>query len=189
MSSGVAGRPKRGEARRSYDRLVAAATEAFAKRGADVPVEAIAGSASVDAATMARFFPSREALLEAAYGAQVELICARARELAGKAAPEAALALWLHDFVAHLAVTRGLTYAIAMAKGRTNPILVGSYAAIRDAVAGLLASAQLAGAVRSDVSVTDLLRLAQSVAVTSESADESADRLLALLVEGLRERD
>lgn len=186
--SGTAGRPKRGEARRAYDRLMAAAVEAYARPGADVPLATIAGRASVDAQTVARFFPDREALLEAAFAAQVEAICARAFDLAEARVPETALALWLRDFVAHLDARRGLSHALATT-ARDHPALVSAHAAIRDASGTLLTNAQLAGVVRSDVTVADLLRLAQSVAITSASAAGTADRMLALLVDGLRERD
>ena len=54
----------RADARRNYERLLAAAGEAFAERGADdVSLEEIARRAGVGIGTLYRHFPTRQALL------------------------------------------------------------------------------------------------------------------------------
>ncbi|MBN9375033.1 MAG: helix-turn-helix transcriptional regulator, partial [Cellulomonas sp.] len=70
-------RPLRADARRNRDALLAAAVEAFAKSGADVPLEAIAANAGVGVGTLYRNFPDRNALVEAAYRHEVASLCAR----------------------------------------------------------------------------------------------------------------
>ena len=58
----------RSDARRNYQRLLAAAGAAFAERGADdVSLEEIARRAGVGIGTLYRHFPTRQALLEAVY--------------------------------------------------------------------------------------------------------------------------
>src|SRR5579875_3682894 len=49
-------RPKRADARRNYDKIVAAAREAFAERGADTSLEQIARRAEVGIGTLYRHF-------------------------------------------------------------------------------------------------------------------------------------
>src|SRR3984957_4707888 len=70
-----AGPPKRADARRNYDLLLAAAAAAFAERGADdVSLEEIARRAGVGIGTLYRHFPARQALLEAVYKDQVDAL-------------------------------------------------------------------------------------------------------------------
>src|SRR5215471_13753051 len=90
-------RPMRADAQRNYTRLLDAAGAAFIERGADdVSLEEIARRAGVGIGTLYRHFPTRQALLEAVYRDQVELLSARADELTGSDdAPGAALAAWL----------------------------------------------------------------------------------------------
>jgi AcrR family transcriptional regulator len=58
--------PKRADARRNYELLIAAATQAFAEHGADdVSLEEIARRAGVGIGTLYRHFPARQNLLEA----------------------------------------------------------------------------------------------------------------------------
>ena len=82
----LARRPKRADARRNYDKVVAAAREAFAERGASTSLEEIARRAEVGIGTLYRNFPNRQALLEAVYVDEVESLCRSAGELEGLAA-------------------------------------------------------------------------------------------------------
>ena len=68
-------RPKRADARRNYDKVLAAAREAFAGSGESTALEEIARRAGVGIGTLYRHFPSRQALLEAVYLEEVEAIC------------------------------------------------------------------------------------------------------------------
>jgi AcrR family transcriptional regulator len=60
------------EARRNRQKLIAAATRAFASGGEQVPLETIAKDAGVGIGTLYRHFSNREALVEAVYEDQVE---------------------------------------------------------------------------------------------------------------------
>ncbi|HEX8102098.1 MAG TPA: TetR/AcrR family transcriptional regulator [Solirubrobacteraceae bacterium] len=69
VEQGITGgdvRPQRADARRNRERLVAAATEVFAERGADAGVAEIARRAGVGAGTVHRHFPTKHELLLAA---------------------------------------------------------------------------------------------------------------------------
>ena len=73
-------RPKRADARRNYEKVLAAAREAFAEGGESTALEEIARRAGVGIGTLYRHFPNRQALLEALYVDEVEEICRLAAE-------------------------------------------------------------------------------------------------------------
>src|SRR5947209_9193685 len=73
-------RPKRADARRNYEKVLAAAREAFAEGGEATSLEEIARRAGVGIGTLYRHFPSRQALLEALYVNEV-LELSRSAEL------------------------------------------------------------------------------------------------------------
>jgi len=60
---------------------------------------------------------------------------------------------------------------------------------IRGTAERLLARAQQTGAVRDDLTATDIMMLVHGVAVATERTPEQADRLLSLTLDGLRTRD
>src|ERR1041384_5450319 len=74
-------RPKRADARRNYDKVLAAARAAFAERGDATSLEEIARRAEVGIGTLYRNFPNRQALLEAVYADEVESFCRTSSEL------------------------------------------------------------------------------------------------------------
>src|SRR5246127_5013405 len=98
-------RPKRADARRNYEKVLAAAREAFAEGGEDTSLEEIARRAGVGIGTLYRHFPSRQALLEALYVDEVNEVCRTAAELDG-ADPWEALNSWFERFIAYLATKR-----------------------------------------------------------------------------------
>src|SRR5436190_21001821 len=79
--TGPTARPKRADALRNYEKVVAAAREAFAEGGASTSLEEIARRAGVGIGTLYRNFPNRQALLEAVYLDEVDNVCRSAAEL------------------------------------------------------------------------------------------------------------
>src|SRR6201994_567668 len=90
-------RPKRADARRNYDKVIAAAREAFAEGGTATSLEEIARRAEVGIGTLYRNFPNRQALLEAVYADEVENLCRSTADLDGMD-PWEAFDAWLHQF-------------------------------------------------------------------------------------------
>src|SRR4029077_14611501 len=86
-------RPKRADARRNYEKVLAAARQAFAEGGESTALEEIARRAGVGIGTLYRHFPNRQALLEALYVGEVEDVCRSAAEL-DHADPWDALSTW-----------------------------------------------------------------------------------------------
>src|SRR6478752_2314263 len=62
----------RSDAARNRQKLLTAAAEEFTLRGSDASLEAIAKRAGVGIGTLYRHFPTRDALVAAAYEAEVE---------------------------------------------------------------------------------------------------------------------
>ena len=60
-------RPKRADARRNYEKVLAAARDAFAAGGEAISLEEIARRAGVGIGTLTRHLPNRQALVEALY--------------------------------------------------------------------------------------------------------------------------
>src|SRR6476469_1436659 len=100
-------RPKRADARRNYEKVLAAAREAFAEGGESTSLEEIARRAGVGIGTLYRHFPSRQALVEALYLDEVEEMCRSAAQLEG-GDPWEALNEWFDRFIAYMGTKRVL---------------------------------------------------------------------------------
>jgi AcrR family transcriptional regulator len=100
-------RPMRADARRNYERLLKAAVDAFAEHGEGASLDDIAKRAGVGSGTLYRHFPTRHALLEAAYLDRIEAIAARADALAAELPPGEALVEWLYELGAGMMQMRG----------------------------------------------------------------------------------
>jgi AcrR family transcriptional regulator len=185
-SSAATSPPMRADARRNRERLLAAATAAFAEHGAEAPLEDIAKRAGVGIGTLYRHFPTRQALQESVFRSQVEAVCARGRDLADAPAPGDAFAAWLQALVGYLATKRGLSKALIATLGRDSELISSCSQVMRQTAEQLLQRAQQAGAVRSDVSAMDVMRLVHGIAVATEHTPEETDRLLSLMFDGLR---
>jgi AcrR family transcriptional regulator len=169
----VPGPPKRADARRNYERILAAAEEEIARHGATASLEEIARRAGVGSATLHRHFPTRRALLEAVFHDRVEVLCARARDLGGSPEPGAALAGWLRDVAVFGATTRGLASSMlpgveAGADSDCGPMLMA-------AGESLLRPAQQAGVAEPSVSIMDLLTIVNAISLATEQHPRAAD--------------
>jgi AcrR family transcriptional regulator len=76
------GRPLRADARRNRKKILSAAVRVFAEEGLEgAHLERIAKEAGVGSGTLYRNFPTREALIEAAYRNELSRLCEAASEL------------------------------------------------------------------------------------------------------------
>jgi AcrR family transcriptional regulator len=181
--------PRRADARRNRERLLAAATAAFAEQGADAPLEDIARRAGVGIGTLYRHFPTRLALQEGVFRSQVETVCARGGELSESPAPGEAFADWLRGLTSFLATKRGLSHALISSLGKDSELISSCGQAMRATAEQLLTRAQQAGEVRDDLTAMDVMRLMHGIGVAVEHAPGEADRMLSLMLDGMRARD
>src|SRR6201994_1976473 len=94
-------RPKRADARRNYDKVIAAARTAFGEHGTQTSLEEIARRAEVGIGTLYRNFPNRQALLEAVYVEELDSVCRAAASLDG-ADPWADFVEYIHGLMGYL---------------------------------------------------------------------------------------
>src|SRR3954462_4559234 len=87
--------PLRADARRNRERVLRAASEAFAESGLGVPLDAIAARAGVGPGTVYRHFPTKEALFQSVVTARLEDLVAEAQGLADADDAGAALRTFL----------------------------------------------------------------------------------------------
>ncbi len=179
-------RPKRADARRNYDQLIAAAREAFTERDRSASLEDIARRAGVGIATLYRHFPTRGDLIEAVYLEEVEALC-RSADDQGDTEPWAALVGWLGRFVAYVATKQALAEEL-FAANRDAELFHGCRGALYGAGEPLLERAKAAGAVRRDVSIDDVLPMVGGIAKIQTADPAAVDRILSVALDGLRYR-
>jgi AcrR family transcriptional regulator len=180
-------RALRADARRNYERLLCAARETFDEQGAHACLDEIARRAGVGIGTLYRHFPTRRAMLEALLHDGIEELCLYADSLLVSPDPAAALATWLRAVVAHATASRGLAAELLRTASDTGLPPSHKCQEMRVMGARLLARAQAAGEIRSDVAADDLFTLINGIAWASEAgAEESAERLLDVMLDGLR---
>ncbi|MZD04596.1 TetR family transcriptional regulator [Streptomyces sp. SID5785] len=181
-------RPMRADARRNYERLLAQARKAFAEHGTGASLEEVARAAGVGIGTLYRHFPNRYALMSAVFEEAVGDLLARSRALLGADEPCAALVAWLREIITHASEYRGLSRALMSASQDASSALSRCSDPMREAGQALLSRAQESGAVRRDVSITDLLQLTNAIALAAEETPTDpnlADRLLHLTLRGI----
>jgi AcrR family transcriptional regulator len=179
-------RPTRADAARNYDRLVAAAREAFAELGTDASLEDIARRAGVGIGTLYRRFPTRVALLEAAYVGEIQAVCDRAYQYAQDLPPAEALNMWFRSFVGYGISKKSLSRELVEALGRESEFFKPCKRAVHEAGQTLLDNAKKSGDVREDVELADVMRLIGGVTMHGDLEPEQAHRLIDIILAGIR---
>ncbi|MEA2253840.1 MAG: hypothetical protein QOI62_15 [Solirubrobacteraceae bacterium] len=180
-------RPKRADARRNYEKVVAAARDAFADGGASTSLEEIARRAEVGIGTLYRHFPTRQALLEAVYVDEVEELCGSAADLA-ELPPWDALVGWLRRFVGYLATKQALAQEMLNYVDRDADVFKSCRAALYAAGGPLLERAQQAGVVRADTNLSEVIQMVGGIAKIPTDDPAQIDHILGVALDGLRYR-
>jgi AcrR family transcriptional regulator len=184
------GRTLRADARRNRDRLLSVAVRAFSQHGPDVTLEAIAKEAGVGIGTLYRHFPTREALIEAAYRSELARLCDAVPDLLRDMPPDEATRTWMDRYLEYMTTKRGMAGAlrVVIASGGTP------YAQSRDrlitAITSLLQAGAASGALRADIEPADVLASLSGISLAAGEPAQRAQarRLLDLLMDGLRYR-
>jgi AcrR family transcriptional regulator len=181
----IARRPKRADALRNYEALIAAARDAFAEGGSATSLEEIARRAGVGIGTLYRNFPSRQDLLEAVYVGEVEALCQSAEDLAQRE-PWDALVAWLHGFIGYMATKQALAGALLDYLEPGSDFFRGCRGAFFAAGEPLLVRAQEAGAVRSDTNIGEVIQMVSGIAKIPSGDPEQIGHILDMAIDGLR---
>jgi AcrR family transcriptional regulator len=184
------GRAPRADASRNRERLLEAASAAFAQDGVEASLERIAKEAGVGIGTLYRHFPTRDALMEAVYRRNVDVLLTDADELAETKPPAEALSEFMQRFVRYVATKKGLATHLKTVLGSDSDLFTSSQQRLQATVGRLVHAAIASGDIRPDADAEDLIRALAGVCMTSDmtQSQEQPCRIARLLMDGLRYR-
>jgi AcrR family transcriptional regulator len=180
--------PRRADAVRNRERVVAAAAAVFAEHGIEAGVPEIAALAGVGKGTVYRSFPTKEHLIAAVLVERIRLFEQLTRERLDDRDAWGALRELLMDAAerhcADRAITAGISAAIQL------PELVAARGSMWEAVDELMARAKAQGRMREDARAADLRVLGAGAArlLAADGVDDAAEwrRYAALVLDALR---
>jgi AcrR family transcriptional regulator len=180
----------RADARRNRARVLQAAEAVFSAEGLAVPIDVIAERAGVGVGTIYRHFPTKEALFEAIVLSHFEQLVIDARQLVDADDPAEALFGFMARLVGEAVAKRDLADAMAGAGIDLKAAASGFKHQLEHAMGELLVRAQLAGSVRADVTMADLMGLVAGTCTATERYGPdpcSPVRMLDVVCDGLRQ--
>jgi AcrR family transcriptional regulator len=178
-------KPMRADARRNRERLIQVARQVLAARGSEASMEEIAKTADVGVGTLYRHFPRRIDLVEAVYRDDVDgLVCLAEQQ--ADADPWEALTTWLGGFVRYAQSKRTFLTELHEAFEKNPDLALSLREKIGSAAGSVLARAQAAGVARDDIDQRDLMQLVGGMCMSRGATLEQNERLLMLVLDGLR---
>lgn len=186
MNLAVDRKPLRADAARNVDKIINAARECFRQYGPDVPLQTIAATAGVGPATLFRNFSDKEQLVLAALNRQLRLNVDPVIDVA-LAGTDAAEGLFRVIDAVMTAASDNANLLGAVA-GRRD-LLTGITGSLIESVGVLLDRGQDQGALRVDISLTDMVRLLAmliGVVDTMEPGSDAWRRPAALVEDAIR---
>ncbi|CAN7177992.1 TetR/AcrR family transcriptional regulator [Arthrobacter sp. LjRoot78] len=186
MNLAVERKPLRADAARNVDKIITAARNCFREYGPEVPLQTIAVTAGVGPATLFRNFADKEQLVLAALNRQLRLMVDPVIDDA-LASPDAADGLFrvIDALMAAASEDANLLGAVAGRRG----LLTGITGSLFESVAVLLGRGQGQGTLRTDISMTDVIRLLAmliGVVDTMEPGSDAWRRPVALVEDAIR---
>jgi AcrR family transcriptional regulator len=179
-------RPMRADARRNYERLVAAAREVFAVEGGEASMEAIAREAGVGVGTLYRHFPRRIDLVEAVYREDVDEVVRTAEQAVANLDPWPAVVDFLKALVDYGLRKRSFLNELREAFEKNPDLQLGSRHRLDAATGLVIERAQQAGVVRTDIDGGDIMQLIGATCTSPTLSEDQSLRLLPMILDGLR---
>ncbi|MEE3504373.1 helix-turn-helix domain-containing protein [Acidiphilium acidophilum] len=181
----LVGKRVRADAQRNLLAVLQAAKEVFAASGVDAPVRDIAERAGVGVGTLYRHYPTRADLIAAVFRQEMDACADEADALSASLPPFEALATWMRRFVDLAGTKQGLAKALHSGDPAFDALPARREERLMPAFRHLFENAATSGAIRDDIGSDEFVRAAASLCV-SVSDTEQAQRLVGLLVDGLR---
>ena len=178
----------RADAQRNHERLVAVARAAFTI-GGTVTLEEVARAAGVGIGTLYRHFPTREALVEAVYAAELDGVTTAAPALLAHLPADRALRTWMGRYAAFAAVKRGLVDTLRAGSASGHVSTPAARGRITAAIAAILEAGAHDGSLRTGVEADDVTTMLVGIFLSVAAAGQTPEqvgRLLDLLVDALR---
>jgi len=181
-------RRPRSDAARNRERLIEAASAAFATGAKEVSLEAIARDAGVGIGTLYRHFPTRDALVEVVHRDGLATVLARADELLAAHDPATALRLWMDDYAQFVTRKRGMAESLRALSQAGVIAASDTHTRIFETVQKLLDAGARAGTLRSDVQAQDVANTLVGVFLASPDLprSEQTGRMLDIVFAGIR---
>ena len=181
-------RKPRADALRNRERILEEAKAAFTRVGGYISLEDVARQAGVGPGTLYRHFPTRDALLENVYRAEVTKLAQEQQRLSEALPALDALRAWMLLFVDYIATKKIIAPALNSMVGGPTKLFESSGVPIKDAIRSLVTRAVASGEIRADLEPLDLLRALVGVSNVASAPDwqQSAKRLVDILLLGSR---
>ncbi len=182
-------KPLRADAQRNYDKLVAAAREVFAERGAEGSLDEIAKRAGVGPGTLYRHFPTRDDLIDALmrdWSARV-LADSEAAVEADLPARET-LERWFTDLIKHLTLHRGAAAKLSAAFDDPSSPIYRKCQMLADANDLVVSHLTETRALRDHVESRQVMRLVGGIATVADASGLSAEEaapMLGIVIDGI----
>jgi AcrR family transcriptional regulator len=182
-------KPLRRDAERNRQRILEAARDLFAERGAHVTLDDVAVRAGVGVGTVYRRFADRNALIDALFAERIDELAEAANAAAAHPDPWQGLVDLLRTQVEMQLADRA--FAAVLFKGEVgNDALAQARERIAPPVTLLIERAKAAGVVRNDLDVGDFpvlnLMLMTMVDATRDVAPGAWRRYLPMVLAGIR---
>jgi len=179
-------RRTRSDALQNRARLLEVAARAFAEEGLDAAPAAIAQRAGVGVGTLYRHFPTREALVDAAYQHQLARVCETVADLVARYPAAEAARGWMAHFLDYAAAKSGMSAALdAVIASGADPF-ADSHALLVGAVGVLLEAGARDGTLRTDLTPDVVLLFMGGIAYSvRHGTPAQAGRLVDLLMDAL----
>lgn len=150
--------PRRSDARRNHERILAVAADVLASSD-PVSFNAIAKRAGVGVGTVYRHFPTPAELILAVYEREVRQLVEVVPRLLARMSPAEAFHTWAMDHLAPYMITKaGLAKALAEATAQRGTLPMSAVESIHGAMAELLRANVAAGTARADVDAATVMR-------------------------------
>lgn len=181
-------RKPRADAQRNREKILEVAKEAFTRDGANISLDDVAKQAGVGPGTLYRHFPTRDALLEGVYRAELQKLAQAEQEFSKTLPPVEALRSWMLLFVDYIAAKQIIAPALNTLVGGGSEVFECSRTLITEAIEGLVSRAIATGDLRPDLEPLDFLRALAGVSNIASTPDwqRSARRLVDILIAGSR---
>jgi AcrR family transcriptional regulator len=182
-------KPLRADAQRNHDKLIAAAREVFAERGASGSLDEIAKRAGVGPGTLYRHFPTREDLIDALMRDWTARVVADSVAAVDADLPaRETLERWFLDLIKHLTLHRGAAAKLSAAMDDPSSPMYRKcrmLAEANDRVIGHLAAEH---ELREGVESRYVMRLVGGIATVADASGISEDEvgsMLGIVIDGI----
>ena len=178
-------KPRRADAQRNHDAVLAAARAVFAQAGTDAPMEDVARAAGVGKGTLYRRFPTREHLFAAILQDRVDELDASA--LRALDAPDAwrALSEWLELYDRCAARYRGMSARVGESLSDDSSAVGTLCGPMKNSFARLFERARQEVPLRPDLTPTQLLSMVSALPKDTGTGT-TLEPCLRVVLDGLR---